>query len=329
LNDWFGSLVSKGRILYIFTPWAADDLSAYLKKHGQGYAYKKWKHGKPGDPYFSIFPERWPREVLIARRREMGAIHYSRAYLCEALSEGIISVMPEHLRKYNTALLTEEKLQTAIAVISVDPAKGEEAQKGKPDYFGVTIGLLVLYEEDHNPPFELFIVDCYQVERLSLGRQAIMIHDLVREWEASAVLVEAKGMQSLHSYLEIEQRRDLTTPPFEIIPITFGNISKGTRIEQAAPLLNPPEGDLPYVYFHPDAVTATPQPGVVEVDGINYEINRELREQLLSFPTTHDDAMDSCTQLLNWVRMNYADTDTGWEDVDESGGASSLGVISL
>lgn len=307
LGDWSMTLTAKGRVLYIHTPWATDDLSAYVKKH-MAWAYKKYKHGKPGDPYFSIFPERWPREILIQRRREVGAIHYARAYLCEPLTEGVIAIPPECLRPYGSSNLTQSKLQQAAAVISIDPASGKEAHRGKLDYVGFTIALLVEIEAPPQgaAPFEVFIVDTFQF-RAPLDVQARLAWQLVREWEASYLLVEAKGMQSLHSWLEIEQRRDLTLPPVEITPISFGSISKGQRLSQAIPLLAPPDPDPAIVYFHPRAIAESPQPTVIEIDGVHYEVNRELREQMLSFPLAHDDALDSCTQLLNWVRMNYTE----------------------
>lgn len=328
-GDWMMTLTAKGRVLYIHTPWHANDLSAYLRKHTD-WAYKKYKHGKPGDPYFSIFPERWPREILIQRRRYFGAIHYARAYLCEPLAEGVISVPPEALRVYSAAELTHEKLLEAVAIVSIDPSSGKEAHKGKLDYTGISVGLLVPRDPlcDGEAPFELFIVVCYQL-RAPLDVQARLAWQLVREWEASYLLVEAKGMQSLHSWLEIEQRRDLTLPAVDITPITFGSLSKGQRLSSAIPLLSPPETDRPAVYFHPKAVAENPQAEAIEIDGVHYEVNYELREQILSFPLAHDDGLDSCTQLLNWVRSGYAEESLATSHEAQRSGHSSFSMVSL
>jgi len=308
-GDWHASLVSTGRVIYIHTPWAQDDLSAYLKKHS-GWAYKKYKHGTPKDPYHSIFPERWPREVLIQRRRQWGAIHYARAYLCEPLGEHMVSINPEHLRICGPTILTESKVSTATAIISLDPASGKEADKGKLDYFGVTIGLLVITEDGEevagSPPFEVFIVDSFQL-RIPLHIQAKLAWQLVAQWEASYLLVEAKGMQSLDSWLTLEQQRNIKLPPVEIVPITFGSTSKGQRLSQAAPLLDPPTTDRPIVWFHPRTIDENPQAGTLTIDGVSHEVHRELREQTLSFPVAHDDTLDSFTQLLNWIRMHFAE----------------------
>jgi hypothetical protein len=326
LGDWLAMLTSKGRVLYIGTPWATDDCLAYVKKHMTDWANKKYKHGRRGDPYYSIFPERWPREILIQRRRHWGAIHYARAYLCEPLGETVITIDPENLRPYGMTHLTDEKLGTAVAVLSLDPASGKEAHKGKLDFFGVTVGLLS--PRDAYPGFELFIPDVYQV-RIPLGTQAKLAWQLCREWEASYMLIEAKGMQSLDAWLTLEQQRLVTLPPTQIMPITFGSLSKGQRLTQAAPIMDPPEHDPPIVWFHPNAIAENPQADFITIDGVNYEVTRELREQMLSFPTTHDDALDSCTQLLNWVRMHYAD---GTIDTAARGNmpeGASVSVISL
>jgi len=310
-GDWRATLSPTGRTLYLATPWHQQDCTAHVIKH-MGWAYKCYKHGKPGDPYHSI-SERWTREILIQRRREFGAIHYARAYLCTPLGEHVISINPEALRTYSGRVLTESKLSTAAAIISIDPASGKEAHKGKTDYFGVTIALLWhLLEEERaklaagQAPFEIFIVDTFHL-KIPLDVQAKLAWQLVKQWEASYMLVEAKGMQSLDSWLTLEQRRDLTLPPVEIQGITFGNLAKGQRLAQAAPLLDPPSGDRPVVYFHPRAIDNNPRADTIAIDGINHKIHRELREQMLSFPTAHDDALDSCTQLLNWVRMHFAE----------------------
>jgi hypothetical protein len=303
LGDWRQTLTKKGRILYIFTPWASDDLSAHLLKHT---TWKKlhYKHGKPGDPYHSIFPERWPREVLIERRREIGEIHYARAYLCQALAEGVIAIDPASLRKYSTVELTRDKLSNAVCFISVDPASGKGAEKGKVDYAGFTVGLVI--DGPGDPPYEVFIVENFQV-RLTLDMQARLAWQLALEYGAAVILVEAKGNQSLDFHMRNEQQRNVHVSGIDIVPISFGNLSKGQRLTDAVPLLQRPEGDQPMVWFHPKTVAENPVPEVIELDGALHEVYHELREQMLSFPTTHDDAMDSCTQLLNHVRNEYGE----------------------
>lgn len=354
LSDWMSTLTAKGRVFYIATPWTSQDLTAYLIKHS-GWTHKKYRHGRqakatsnetgslnPPAPdhsagsnsdhlYNSMFPERWPPEVLRQRRLLYGAIHYARAYLCEPLVESIVPISPSFLRVYGAEQLTEEKINSAVAILSIDPAKGDKAHKGKTDFIGVCIALLYL---NSNPPknvapIEGFIVDAYQF-KAPLDVQARHIWQLARDWQAQHILVEAKGMQSLDSWLRLEQERDpLNTPSSIVEPITFGNLAKGQRLMQAVPLLNPPEPMPPIIWFHPRAIAEAPQPDVVVVDQMYLEIERPLREQMLSFPTLHDDVLDAATQLLNWVRMHYSEGTLSALEEEEEGTSNAISLISL
>jgi len=337
LNDWLGTLVAKGRVWCIFSPWAKDDCNAYLKKNMTDWAYRKYAHGKPGNPYFSIFPERWPEEVLKNRRRWFGALVYARMYLCELVSDIINTVKPEHLRSYSQQNLTREKLIKAHAIVSFDPSSGRKLTTGKLDYLGVAVLLYIDHTHMEDairvqqglPKFEIFIPEAFQV-KLPTIQQAIFAWQLVRQWSAQTLLVESQGMQSLSDWLDDQKSKDETLNA-EIYPVPVGSQSKGDRLLSITPVLGPIEGDPPWVYFHPQVVTDSPAPKVIRLaDGSEHEILHDLREQILAFPMPpHDDIMDAVVQGIKWILFNLAPGANPNEGTGSEGKGGGLSFIAI
>lgn len=350
LSDWLGTLVAQGRVVYIGSPWHNEDLLAYLKKKAN-WPFRRYQHGIPGNIYYSIFPERWSEEALRERRRTLGPLHYARAYLCQPLLEGTVAVSPDALRPYTEFELTSEKLNTSTAVICLDPSSGKQLQKGKLDYTGVTV-LLVSRPENEDVPtksegeadeheerllpgaeprFEVFVPEAYQV-RLPHILQAKLVWQLVRQWQANYVVIEAEGMQSLHAWLEEQRQLDPGLPLAEIHPVSSGNRSKGQRLMEVVPLLQRPQGEAPLVYFHPQTIDTAPQPFFLDVAGAPYEALRDLRSQLLGFPTEHDDIMDSLVHGLRWAHENLISYETvdsfyaGETGADQAAGVSCISL---
>ena len=351
LSDWLGTLVAKGGVKYIGSPWHQSDLLAYLKKNAN-WPFGRYAHGKPGNIYFSIFPERWPEEALRNRRRTLGPLHYARAYLCCPILEGTVAISPEALKPYSDLELTPEKLERATAVISIDPSSGKQLQKGKLDYTGVTIFLVTRpadnvvqqdgqeYEPGSNPPaasvggrasgFEIFIPEAYQV-RLPHIYQAKLIWQLVRQWQADYVIIEAEGMQSLHAWLEEQRQQDPGLPLAEIHPVSSGNRSKGQRLQEVVPLLQRPEGEAPIVYFHPQIIDASPQPFFIDIAGTPFEALRDLRSETLGFPAEHDDQLDSMVHGLRWIHENIFtfETSDGYFQGSNNNAGGGVSCISI
>jgi hypothetical protein len=300
LSDWLSTLIANGRCFYIGSPWHVDDLMGYLKRK-KGWQYREYKHGKPGDIYFSIFPERWPREKLIQRRDSLGPVHYARAYLCQPLHEGTVAVPPSALLLYSKRELTQDILVEATAILSMDPSSGKQLQSGKLDFTGVCIFLFYQIPEDKY--FKIFIPDAYQV-RLPHVMQAKLFWQLVKQWNAAYAVVEAAGMQSLHEWIEEQRVEDPRLPLVDINPIAPGNINKGQRLMRVSPLLGVTEGRPELVHFHPAVVQEAPQPFFMNVGDVPFEASRTLRNQVVGFPADHDDVLDAFTYGLFWIHNN-------------------------
>jgi hypothetical protein len=307
-GDWLNTLNPRdGRVIDIFTPWHEEDANAVLKREMAGkWAYKRYAHGKPNNPYYSIFPELFPEEWLRNKRFEVGSLEYARAYLCKAMSRDIQLVRPEWLKLYTQHDITPALLNRATVVVSIDPtgSKGSNNIKSKdPDYIGVTV-FLIDQEPDAEDnfkvqrakaPFRIYVVESYQL-RLTTAQAAQHAVDLYTRWRPEVLLVEAQGAQSLHEW--IYER----APHINVQPIA-ATISKQARLESVTPWMEEPRE---LILFHPRSIDPTPKAMDIQLHGpipAHAESLRDLRRQLLDFPTTHDDILDSFTQGLRFIRQ--------------------------
>ena len=327
-GDWFNLLNPRdGRVWFIFNPWHEEELNSVLKREvaNKGeWVYKRYSHGKPGNQFYSIFPELFPESWLEAKKLSVGSLEYARAYLCKAMSTDVQLVRHEWLRTYNQHDITPDLLNRCTALVSIDPtgSKGtsQKQRSTDPDYIGVTV---ILIDQDPNSntslipgsnrptaPFRIYIVDSYQL-RLTTAQAAQHVVDLNNRWRPEAILIEAQGAQSLHDWV-YERSPQVPTVP---VPAT---ISKQARLESITPWMEDPRE---LILFHPRAIQPNPKTDIVYLHGkqaqdtgdVQNEILRDLRRQLLDFPTTHDDILDSFTMSLRYARQWILP----YEDIEE------------
>lgn len=337
LGDWFPTLNSRtGRKIFIFTPWHAEDLHAHLKTK-KGFKYAKFTHGTEQNPYHSIFPELYTEEKLRRERANLGAFQYARSYLCLLRNAEDAIVMPENLTTYcrwglQKPHLTQEKLRTATCVLSIDPAKGDKLAKGTSDFIGVCVFLVYPYSKDerktlvpHQQPFDIFVPECFHF-KIPQMQQVLLIKSLIKQWGAVYTLIEAQGMQALHTFL----LQDTSIPLETIYPITVGNKSKGTRLVSAASLLTPMEGHPPIIGFHPSVIDPFPEVFHISLeDGTTVQCQRTLRHEILDFPTTHDDCLDAFTQGINWIKTILIPQITEGLDISDHKDSVTISEINL
>ena len=321
-GDWLNTLNPRGgRAWFIYTPWHREDANAILEKENKHrWAYKRYFHGKPGDPYHSNFPELFSREWLKRKRKELGAYEYTRAYLCKAVASDVQIVRPEWLRLYNQYDITPALLNRATAVLSIDPTgskvgPGPSLSSGRtsnkdPDFIGVSVFIIDMQpdETSQRPTTKsrIYLVEGYQV-RLSTASAARHVYELYNKWKPDAVLIEAQGAQSLHEWV-IEQYSHIPVVPIPAV------LSKQQRLESITPWMQDPDQKI---LFHPRTVDPDPQTFYITVGGrdpTTVEARRNLRSQLLDFPTTHDDILDSYVQGMRYIRHHIIGIDADLPD---------------
>jgi predicted phage terminase large subunit-like protein len=101
-----------GRLWNVFTPWHRDDLNAELKKNGVYALFRR----AVGDDLTPVWPEKWPRERLHARRDEIGPTSFARAYRLVCVPDDAVPIRPESVRFWYDEANYER------VILAVDPA---------------------------------------------------------------------------------------------------------------------------------------------------------------------------------------------------------------
>lgn len=101
-----------GRLWNLFTPWHVNDLNAELKTNAEFALFRRGID----ENLTPIWPEKWPRERLEARRREIGDISFARAYRLVPLSGSETPLKPEWIRYWS------EPAEYMLKVLAIDPA---------------------------------------------------------------------------------------------------------------------------------------------------------------------------------------------------------------
>jgi hypothetical protein len=111
-NNLMNLLEPDGRFWGLCTPWHADDLNARLKRN-PAYAVFRKAVGADLEP---VWPEKWPRERLLARKAEIGAASFARGYRLVPIADEETPVRREWVRFWT------EPADYECVVLSVDPA---------------------------------------------------------------------------------------------------------------------------------------------------------------------------------------------------------------
>lgn len=316
-GDWLSCLNPRGgRAWFIFTPWHAEDANNIMKIESKGrWFYRRYAHGKPGDPYHSIFPELFGRAKLKWLRKDIGALEYARAYLCKALSSDMQVVRAEWLHEYGKYDITSELLNRACCILSIDPMGGkrEGRRKNEQDYMGISVFLVDLSPDNPMRPkahYRIFLVEAFQL-RLSTAHAARLVAELHHRWKPDATIVEAQGLASLHEWVMKEN------PHIKVLPVP-AVLSKKQRLESVTPML---QHSAQHILIHPRCVEPDPQEFAVTIGGddpTTAMAKRMLRGQWLDFPTTHDDVSDSTVQGLRYISQWVIPLSEGMEAEDHA-----------
>jgi predicted phage terminase large subunit-like protein len=258
-NNLMNLLEPDGRCWCLFTPWHRSDLNAELKKN-PAYSHFQRAVGENLEP---VWPERWPRERLAERLREIGPTSFARGYKLLPAAEGDAAIQPGWIKYWTRA---EEYEQIVLAV---DPAVSLDA---KAD----CSALVVLGQTADRK------VHCLQAQAFRVEMHALINHirDFDRRWQPQTILVET------NSAFEIVKQNLQREQPFgykvQGVKQTSSKASRiamfGSQIQAASCLL---QGI--------DAATVDPA-------------QQQLFDQMIAFPAgDHDDLVDAAAMGTEYL----------------------------
>ncbi|MFO0937985.1 MAG: hypothetical protein U0798_15895 [Gemmataceae bacterium] len=171
-NNLLNLLEPEGRFWGLCTPWHRDDLNAQLKSNASFALFRR-----PIDAALSpIWPEKWPRDALQARRGEIGHAAFARGYHLLSVSEEERAIEPGWVRYWQPPAPGFESV-----VLSIDPAVSSRSSAD-------ATGMVVLGKAAG-------VVYCLAAKayRVKLPELLPLIDQLDRQWNPTAICFESNA----------------------------------------------------------------------------------------------------------------------------------------
>lgn len=288
-TDWLATLTPNGRAWMIATLWHKKDITHELS----GDTLIEFQKGRdpdqsnnpPGTWYVMfyaineefdpIWPEKWTRDLLKAKRQEIGRIAFNRAFRNIATDDGEIIVLPEHIQYYDLRKLPSAR--NMLTITSYDLALSSNP-KDQNSYF-VHLTAQIRFLDDMT--FRIYILDCRR-HRLSFLQQVQKIVNDSAMLQPDLILVESIYYQQALPETLIGQHR---LPVQGVKPTQ----SKKFRLEAVSPML-----ENGTILFN---------------KSLNPKIKQNsLIDEILDFPGgTHEDQVDAMNQLALYVQQYQFD----------------------
>jgi len=216
--EYFKSAISQmvtreGQLIVVGTPFHASDLYGFLRKN-EMYTFIRFpgiiKDARGNDR--ALFPWRWPLEALYDKRKEIGALSFSREILCQPISDDI-SIFPSHLfppcfddklcmRMTRNAI----KARGWVTYMGVDIARSSSVGA---DFF-------VIFVIARTPKGEHVIVDIRRSKGLPFQRQLDEIKIAAALYDPALIFIESNAMQQIYTS---EMRRETDLPVKEFLTL--------------------------------------------------------------------------------------------------------------
>lgn len=161
-----------GRLWNLFTPWHVDDVNAHLKRNGEYALFRQ----AVGDDLEPVWPEKWPRERLEQRRREIGAVAFARAYRLVCVPDDDVPIRAAWVQYWTEPAAVEQ------IVLAIDPAVSAKARADAS-------ALVVLARTAGN---EIHCVASV-ARRVATPQLVTLIDDADRRWQPDVILFEANA----------------------------------------------------------------------------------------------------------------------------------------
>ena len=172
-NNLMNLLEPEGRFWGLFTPWHGDDLNARLKKNPAFTLFRR-----PIGPHFEpIWPEKWPRERLQARKDEIGSASFARGYQLVPLADDDMPIRPEWVRFWTEPAHYDHRILAVDPAVSTSPRADASA-------------LVVLGKRAGGT--EIHVLET-TARRVSAPDLVSLIDDCDRRWAPQVILFESNA----------------------------------------------------------------------------------------------------------------------------------------
>lgn len=262
-----------GQLIVIGTRWTYNDFYSWIldKDNPVNQNYQTMlKRAYIGDldsglGFQALWPEKFTREELLARKNEKGWYEFSAQYMNDPVAQGDADFSRENFQYYDLEEYRSAKMNTVMAI---DPAIGE---KKRNDYTAIGV-----FAADQ---FSNFFVKDLERGHWKVGQIVDAIFIMAEMWHPSAIILETVAYQKALAYvLQLEmQKRGRFLP---IIEKQYHDKTKEERIKQLQPLYANKK------VFHRPAK--------------NVKLMPYFEEELLQFPRgAHDDMIDTFAMALD------------------------------
>ena len=223
--DYFYNAISNmlrpgGQIVVIGTPFHADDLYGDLEKNDQ-YKHQRYRAIKSDDT--PLWPERYNRERLEKKRKEIGAIRFTREFQCDPIADDM-SLFPGHLFKGEGVEQPTLKLGMPLKFWN---------QMGVQVFMGADFAMSSSVQADYTVVFVIgldkmgnrWLIDIVRERGLPYQEQLSLINTLGKRYQASLIFLESNQMQRIFGD-ELIRTTDLPIKQF-VTGVQKNSLDKG------------------------------------------------------------------------------------------------------
>jgi hypothetical protein len=198
-NDYFFTAISNmvtpnGQIIVVGTPFSMNDLYGELAKNSE-YYFKKYQ-ALNGPDEIPLWPERYSKEILLRKRREIGAVRFTRELQCDPISDDM-SLFPlmlfqgEPAEQFNIRLGMPYKFWEQAGVVPYMGVDFAMSTSTGADYF---VAWVMGLDKQGNR----WIIDIQRGCGLPYQSQLSIINTLGRKYRPALIYLESNQMQTIY-----------------------------------------------------------------------------------------------------------------------------------